>query len=206
MVDAGSRAVSITIHKVMDTENGLSHVTTEIMLRTLLNQWIQHYGKPNSVRTDPERSVRDQEFRRGLPARVSVLTLILGTRPGKQECSGKHWVPSNSQQHVWLEKLLTVSQFRKSLMNAPLLTMTRIEIKDSLRGSCCWERHRQTGRFAKILNWLSAVATQRLRVKEERSCQFENAAERFIKPDLGGTGQQVNGAGIGDLANTSVRE
>ena len=84
--------------------------------------------------------------------RVSVLTLMLETSPGKQECSGKHWVPSNSQQFVWLEELRTVSQFRKSLMNAPLLTMTHIETEESLRGSCYWERHRQTGRFAKILN------------------------------------------------------
>ena len=54
----------------------------------------------------------------------------------------------------------------------PRLTVTYIEIGDSRRGSCCWERHRQTSQFAKILIWLSAVSKlwtklQRLRVKEE---------------------------------------
>ena len=34
--------------------------------------------------------------------RASVLTLILGTRPGKQECLEQHWIPSNRQQYVWL--------------------------------------------------------------------------------------------------------
>ena len=55
-------------------------------------------------------------------------------------------------------------------MNALQLTMTYIETGDFLRGSCCWERHRQTRQVAKILIWLSAVddaAKQRLRVKEE---------------------------------------
>ena len=45
--------------------------------------------------------------------RGSVLTLILGTRPGKQKCLGKHWIPSNSQQYVWLEELLTVSPIQE---------------------------------------------------------------------------------------------
>ena len=52
------------------------------------------------------------------------------------------------------------------------------------------------------------AAKQRLRTKRtsKRSCHFENVAKKLIKPDHGGTGQQVNGAGIGDLANTVVRE
>ena len=37
MVDAGSRAASVTIHRVMDTERGLGKMTGEIMLNTLLN-------------------------------------------------------------------------------------------------------------------------------------------------------------------------
>ena len=90
--------------------------------------------------------------------RVSVLTLILGTRLGKQECQGKPLPPSNSEQCVWLEELLTVSQFKKSLMNAQRLKMTCIDFEDFLRGSCCWERHRQTSQFVKILIWLSAVS------------------------------------------------
>ena len=54
MVDAGSRAASVTTHRVMNTEHGLGNVKSEIMLSTLLNHWIKYYGKPNIVRTDPE--------------------------------------------------------------------------------------------------------------------------------------------------------
>ena len=82
-------------------------------------------------------------------------------------------------------------------MNALLLTMTYIEIEDSLRGSC-WERHRQTSRFANILIWLSAVSklwtklqNSVLRVKEEsykayieEELSLRNVAERFIKPEI----------------------
>ena len=95
MVDAGSRAASVTIHRVMDIEHGLGNVTGEIMLNTLLNHWIKCYGEPNIVRTDPEGAFRDQGFRRGL----SVLALILGTRSGKQEClenTGMHQTSSSA--------------------------------------------------------------------------------------------------------------
>ena len=63
MMDAGSRAASVTIHI------GLGNVTSEIMLNTLLNHWVRYYGKPDIVRTDPERAFRDQGFRRGLAAK-----------------------------------------------------------------------------------------------------------------------------------------
>ena len=132
MVDAGSRAASVTIHRVMDVEHGLGVVSGAFMLHTLLNHWIKYYGKPDIVRTHPEGA-----FREVLLPRVSVLTLILGTPPEKSEFLGKHWIRSNSQQFVWLEELLTVSRFKKSLMNAPQLTMTCIETEDSLRGNCC---------------------------------------------------------------------
>ena len=41
MVDAGSRAAPVTVHRVMDIEHGLGNVTGEIMLSTLLNHWIK---------------------------------------------------------------------------------------------------------------------------------------------------------------------
>ena len=72
--------------------------------------------------------------------RANVLTLILVKRPGKQEFLGKPMIQSNSQQFVWLEGLLTMSQFKKSVMNAKQLTMTYIETEDFLRGSCCKEK------------------------------------------------------------------
>ena len=132
MIDAGSRADSVRIQRVMDTEHGLGNVTGDIMLNTVLNHWMNYYGKPNTVKTDPTRSCCHEY--------PSVLTVILWTRLGKLECWGKQWIPSNRQQHVWLEELLTVSQFKKSSKSAlPLTTTCCTEIEDSLRGSCCWE-------------------------------------------------------------------
>ena len=75
MVDAGSRAASVTIHRVMDTEHGRGNMTREIMLSTLVNQWVKYYDKPDIVRTDPEGAFRDQDVV-WLP-RVYALTLIL---------------------------------------------------------------------------------------------------------------------------------
>ena len=105
--------------------------------------------------------------------RAYVSTLILVKRPGKHEVLENPLIQSNSQQFVWLEGLLTVFRFKKSLMNALKLTLTDIETMDSLHGSCCLAKHRRTKPLAKILIWLSAVelvdeaAKQRLRVKEE---------------------------------------
>ena len=45
-VDAGSRAASVTIHRVMDTEHGLGNVTGEIMLNTLLNHCFKNEERP----------------------------------------------------------------------------------------------------------------------------------------------------------------
>ena len=118
IVDAGRRAASVTIQRVMDTEHGLDNMTGELKLNTLLNHCIKYYGKPNIIRTDPEGAFSRSGF---------------STWSCCQECMGKHWIPSNRQQHVWLEELLTVSQFKKSSMSARLFTMTCIEIVDSLR-------------------------------------------------------------------------
>ena len=145
MVDAGSRAASVTIHRVMDVEHGLGNVTGEIVLTTLLNHWVKYYGKPDIARTDPEGAFRDQGFRRGLAAK----SMRLDIDPDLAQCS--------------------------------------VEVVDE-------------------------AAKQRLRVKEEsykayieEELSLRNVAKRFMKPDLGGIGQQVN-AGIGGLANTRARE
>ena len=61
MVGAGSRASSVLIRRVMDTEQGLGNVTGEITLNKSQN--------PSIIRTDPEGAFRDQGFRRGLPAK-----------------------------------------------------------------------------------------------------------------------------------------
>ena len=78
MVDAGSRAASVTIHRVMDTEHGLGNVTGEIMLNTVLNHWVKFHGKPDIVRTDLEGPFRDQGFRLGLAAKSIRLDIDLG--------------------------------------------------------------------------------------------------------------------------------
>ena len=75
MVDAGSHAASVTIHRVMDTEHGLGNVTGEIMLATLLNHWVKYHCKPDVVRTDPEGAFRDQGFRRALAAKSIYLDI-----------------------------------------------------------------------------------------------------------------------------------
>ena len=144
--------------------------------------------------------------------RVSISTVILGTRPGKQDCLGKHWIPSNSQQYVWLEELLTVSQFKKYLINAPRLTMTSIEIEDSLRGSCCRERQptvksvcENTDLAQCSVEVVEEAAEQRLRVKEESYKAYgavtsKTSQRNSSSPTLEAPEQQLNGAGIEDLA------
>ena len=90
MVDAGSRAASVTSHRVMDTEHGLGNVTGEIMLNTLLNHWVKYSGKPDIVRTEPAGASRDQGFRRGLAAKSIRLDTDLGDASWKTGVLGKN--------------------------------------------------------------------------------------------------------------------
>ena len=103
----------------MDTEHGLGNVTGEIMLNTLLNHCVKYHGKPDIVSTDPEGAFRDQRFRRGPAAKSIRLDTDPGDASWKTGVLGKPLIQSNSQQFVWLEELLTLSQFKESLMNAP---------------------------------------------------------------------------------------
>ena len=89
MVDAGSRAASVTIHRVMDTEHGLGTVTGEIFFNILLNPWITYYSKPDIVRTDPGGAFRDQGFRRGLAAKRIRLDIDPGDASWKTGVLGK---------------------------------------------------------------------------------------------------------------------
>ena len=89
MVDAGSRAASVTIHRVMDVEHGLGNVTGEIMLAPLLNHWVKYNGKPDVLRTDLEEAFRDQGFRRGLAAKSIRLDIDPGEAPRKTGVLGK---------------------------------------------------------------------------------------------------------------------
>ena len=67
----------------------LGNVTGEIMLNTLLNHWVKHYGKPYIVRTDPEGAFRDQGFRRGLAAKSIRLDIDPGDASWKAGVFGK---------------------------------------------------------------------------------------------------------------------
>ena len=83
--------------------------------------------------------------------RVSVFTLILGTRPGEQ---GVLWKTLDTIK----QSAIRVARRTPDSVTSQESLVTYFEIEDSLCGSCCWERHRQTSQFAKILIWLSAVS------------------------------------------------
>ena len=166
MVDARSRAASVTIQRVMETEHGLGTVTGDIMLNTLLNHWTKYNGKPNIVRTDPEGAFRYQWFRRGLAKCIRLDDIDLGDASWKTEVLGK---TADVIKQAAVRVTRRTPDSVKSSMCALLLTTTCIEIDDSLCGSCCWERHRQTSRFASILILLRAVSKLWARLQSDVS-------------------------------------
>ena len=89
MVDVGSRAATVTITESWTLNMDWASMTGEIMLNTLLNQWIKYYGKPNIVRTDPEGAFRDQGFRRGHAAKSIRLDIGPGDASWKTGALGK---------------------------------------------------------------------------------------------------------------------
>ena len=91
---AGSRVASVTIHRVMDTERGLGNVTGKIMLNTLLNHRSSTVASQALSEPIHEELFEIKDFDVVWLSRAYVSTLISGTRPGKQECLGKHWIPS----------------------------------------------------------------------------------------------------------------
>ena len=152
----------VTIQRVTNTDRGLGNATRELTLNTWLNNWNKYCGKPNIIKTDPEGACRDQGFRRGLAVKSIRLDIDPGYASGKQECLGKHWIPSDIQQFVWYEELLAVSQFKKCWMSALLFTKSCIQID------------RQASRFCEnpdlaqcSVEVVDEAAKQRLRVKEE---------------------------------------
>ena len=64
-------------------------MASEIMLNTLLNHWVEYNGKPDIVRTDPERAFRDQGFRRGLAAKSTRLDIDPGEASWQTGVLGK---------------------------------------------------------------------------------------------------------------------
>ena len=204
-VDARSRAVSVTIHRVMDSKHGLGNVTGEIMLNTLLNHWIKYCGKPNIVRTDPDGAFRDQGFRRGLAA----MSIRLDIDPGEAS-----W-----RTGVLGKTLDTIKQSAVRVARRTPDSVTIQEIFDEcigahndlhrIRGFCPWQlllgktptdksvcenldlaQCRSCGRSCRTASPCEGKVVQKCTSK--RNCLFENAAKKFFKPDLGGTGQQVN--------------
>ena len=176
MVDARSRAASVTSHRAMDTEHGLGNVTGEIMLNTLLNHCVTYCGKPDIVRTDPEVAFRDQGFRRGLAAKSIRLDIDLGDACWRTEVLGK--------------TLDTIKQSAVRVARRPLDSITVQEIFDE-----CTTAHNDLHRNRGFSPWqlplgktptdksvcenldlaqcsvevVEEAAKQRLRVKEESS-------------------------------------
>ena len=173
-------------------------------------------AKPNIITTDLEGAFRDQGFPRGLAAK----SIGLDIDPG--DASWKTGVLRKTLDTIKQAAIRVARRTRDSVTIQEIFDECAtthndfIEIEDSLQGSCCWEKHRQTSRFVRTLILLSAVLTlwtrlqssvsewrkKRTKLTSRWSCHFQNVAKKFSKPDHGGIGQQVNGAGTGDLANT----
>ena len=146
MVDAGSCAASVTIHRVTHTERGLGNVTGEIMLNTLLNEWIKYHGKPNIVRNDPERPFRHQVFRRGAWENTRYHQTVSNTCVAIQEifdeCTTAHNDPHRNRGFSPWQLLLGNTPTDKSICENPDLAQCSVEVLDE-------------------------AAKQRLRMKEE---------------------------------------
>ena len=115
------------------TEYGLGNVTGVIYVVCISESLDQVQWKTKHSQNRSRRSI-SRSFRRGVAA--SVLTFILKTRPGKQECLGKH-----DKQAATRVARRTPDKLKKSSMSAQLFTTTCIKIEDSLRGSIA-DRHR----------------------------------------------------------------
>ena len=204
----------------MDTEHGLGNATGEIMLSTLLNHWVKYYGKPDIVRTDLEGAFRDQGFRRGLAAKSIRFDIDPGDASWKNGVLGKtldtikqsairvaRRTPDSVKIQQVFDKcttahndlhrnrgfspwqlLLGKTPTDKAVCENPDLAQCSVEVVDE-------------------------ASKQRLHVKEEsymahieEELSLQKRRKEIHQADLGDTGQQVNGAGIGGLANTRVRE
>ena len=92
-------------------------------------------------------------------------------------------------------------------MSALLLITTCIGIEDSRRGSCCWERHRQTSRLVRILILLNAAlklwtrlqssVPERKKSRTGRAVASTTSQRHVSSPTLDALGEHSNGAGIG---------
>ena len=88
MVDAGSRAASVTIHTESWTLNMDWAMSGEIMLNTLLVTGPSTVASQTLSEPIQKELFEIKGFDVVLLPRVSVLTLSLGTRPGKQQNMG----------------------------------------------------------------------------------------------------------------------
>ena len=142
----------------MDTEHGLGNMTGEIMLNTLLNHWVKYCGKSDVVRADPEGAFGDQGFRRGLAAKSVHLDIDPGDASWKTGVVGKT-LDTIKQSAIRVARRTPDSVTVQEIFDGCSTVHNDLHrIEDSLRGSCCCERHPQTSHFSKILIWLSAVS------------------------------------------------
>ena len=219
-VDAGSRAASVTIQRVVDTEHGLCNVTSEIMLSTLLNHWIKYYGKPNIIRTDPEGPFRDQGFRRGVAAKRIRLDIGPGDASWKTSVLRKT-LDTSKQEAIRVARRTTDSVTIEEISGE--CTAAHNDLHRN-RGFSAWQLLLGKTPSDKSIcespdlaqcsvEVADEAAEQRLRVKEEsykahieEELSLRKRRKEIHQARFGGIGQQVNSADTGDLANTRVPE
>ena len=54
MVDEGSGQVVLVAHRTEEATGNTGNTDANTAWNTFIEQWVKHYGKPRSVRTDPE--------------------------------------------------------------------------------------------------------------------------------------------------------
>ena len=120
------------------SERELGNVLGEIVLNILLlNHWIMFCGKPNKMRTDPERAFRNQRFRRGLAAKGICLDFDPGDASWKTE-----WFveAQDTMKHAAIRVAcrtldsVTIEEIFEDCTAAHNDLQRKAE---SLRGSCC---------------------------------------------------------------------
>ena len=114
-------------------------------------------SKPKDVRTHPEGAFRDQGFRRGLAAKSIRLDIDPGDASWKTGVLGKT-LDTIKHAAIRVARKTPDSVTIQEIFDECTTAHNDIEIEDSLRGSCCWEKKRRTSRFARILILLSAVS------------------------------------------------
>ena len=96
-------------------------------------------------------------FRRGLAANCIRFDIDPGDASWKTGVLGKT-LDTIKQSAIRVARRTPDNVSIQEIFDECTTAHNDIETEDSLRGSCCWERHRPTRQLAKILIWLSAMS------------------------------------------------